>query len=104
MITELRKRKNGTIVSHSYSPSDAPFESTVNGLAVTPSDMHRMVDRGIPVSPANDALFFDGTPNVTFDLPIEDARGVDVNDIWNAQQDSRRKLKNANSADIQAYG
>lgn len=104
MIRELKNRKNGTIVSHSYSPSDSPFESTVNGLAVTPSDMHRMVERGIPISPTNDALFFDGTPNVTFDLPVEDARGVDVNDIWNAQQDSRRKFKNANSSDIQNYG
>lgn len=104
MIKELKNRKSGISVSHSYSPSDAPFESTVNGLAVTPADMHRMVDRGIPVTPANDALFFDGTPNVTFDLPIEDARGVDVNDIWNAQQDSRRKIKNANSIDVQTYG
>lgn len=104
MIRELINRKNGTVVSRSYSPTDSPFESTVNGLAVTPADMHRMVDRGIPVSPSNDALFFDGTPNVTFDLPIEDARGVDVNDIWNAQQDARRKIKNANSVDIQNYG
>lgn len=104
MIKELKNRKSGVTVSHSYSPLGTPFESIVNGLAVTPSDMHRMVERGIPVSPSNDALFFDGTPNVTFDLPIEDARGVDVNDIWNAQQDSRRKIKNANSVDIQTYG
>nr|QPB07437.1 MAG: hypothetical protein [Microvirus sp.] len=104
MIDELKKRKDGTIVSRSFSPSDEPFESTVNNLAVTPSDMHRMVERGIPVSPSNDAMFFDGTPNVTFELPLEDARGVDVNDIWNAQQDARRKIKNANSVDVQNYG
>lgn len=104
MIAELKKRKDGTIVSWSFSSSDEPFERTVNNLAVTPSDMHRMVERGIPVSPTNDAMFFDGTPNVTFELPLEDARGVDVNDIWNAQQDARRKIKNANSVDVQNYG
>lgn len=49
-------------------------------------------------------FFFDGEVNPSWTVPIERDRGVDVADVWQAQQESRSKLRNAHRLDIAKHG
>lgn len=101
MIKTIRDR--GKYRSN-YTPKHDAFESTKQGLAVTPSDMSNMLSRGIPISAQiNEELFFDGLDNPSFDIPIEEQRGVDVNDVWLAQRQARSKLISAHKRDKELY-
>ena len=61
-------------------------------LAYQPHEMWSMTQNGQAVVPSNlpDNNFFDGVENPSFDLPIEQQRGVDINDVWSAQMDSKK--------------
>lgn len=62
-------------------------------LAITPSRMAELVDEGIPVSSSFMSGFFtDGVENPSWDLPIDQRRGVDVAEVWNAQRDARNNI------------
>lgn len=66
-----------------------------NGLAVTPSQMMDMANRGIPVSMQNfmSTQFNDGIENPTFDVPGYRRRGVDIGELWEEQQTARRNIR-----------
>ena len=66
----------------------------------------KLTERGIPVSSQNmpEGSFFDGEVNPSWTVPIERDRGVDVADVWQAQQESRSKLRNAHRSDIAKHG
>lgn len=67
-----------------------------NGLALTPAQMAEMAERGIPISTANAQLAYEeGDRSNSFDIPVEDKRGVDMADVWVAQQDARKRVKDA---------
>lgn len=67
-----------------------------NGLAVTPSDMQVLAAKGIPVSPQNLGLGYqDGVSKLDFQPPIEYTRGVDINDLWEARQQVKDKVRRA---------
>lgn len=90
MFNEIIKRRNRSIpmfVSH-----DEPVVAVVNDLAVTPADMHQMTARGIPISAQNESLFYDGDTLSSVELDLEYRRGIDVNDLWDAEKDSRSKI------------
>lgn len=80
-----------------------PYVYTEQNIAVTPSQIQQMVERGIPVSPSNASAFIDGVINPSFDVPIEERRGVDVVDVWDASQDAKRQLIKAHLKDKAAY-
>lgn len=62
-------------------------------LAITPSQMAKLVDDGIPVSSSMlSGMFNDGVQNPSWDLPIDQKRGVDVAQIWNATKDARNNI------------
>ena len=82
---------------------DNGFTKVVPGLAVTPSQMARMTAQGIPISSQLAENFVDGTSNPSFDIPIEQRRGIDVVQVWEAQKDARLKIINAHKADKQMY-
>lgn len=86
--------------------ADGLFLRTRQNLAYTPSQMMKLTERGIPVSSQNmpEGSFFDGEVNPSWTVPIERDRGVDVADVWQAQQESRFKLKQAHLNDIRAHG
>lgn len=66
-----------------------------NGLAVTPSEMQELVNNGIPVSPANLGLSYEnGVLNNDFTPSLDNMRGVDISDLWEAQLDVKDKLRN----------
>lgn len=67
-----------------------------NGLALTPAQMADMAERGIPISTSNAQLAYDESDRVaSFDLPVEDRRGVDIADVWVSQMDARKRVKDA---------
>ena len=80
------------------------FMPTKPGLAYTPSDMIRLAERGIPVSSQASSDFYDGSLNPSWSVPMERTRGVDVSDMWEAQQESRAKIRNAQRNDVKKYG
>lgn len=71
-------------------------ELPVHGeLAYTPAEMFEMWKQGVPIS--NDNL---GTPTfepdkTVWNIPIERQRGVDIADVWQAQQTARKRVKQA---------
>lgn len=66
----------------------------VPALALTPSQMDVMRKQGQSISTQNyDHMYYDGTVNNSFDLPIDQVRGVDISDVWNASKESGRRLR-----------
>lgn len=64
-----------------------------DGLAYTVSDMASMLNSGMPISSQNMQLqATQGSNNPSWDVPLEYRRGVDVSEIWEAQQDSRHRV------------
>ncbi|UPW41281.1 hypothetical protein [Sigmofec virus UA08Rod_4411] len=65
----------------------------IPNLSVTPSQMAEMVSHGIPVSSQIlGAPMFDGVSNPSWDLPIDQRRGVDIASVWQAQRESRSNI------------
>lgn len=66
----------------------------VPALALTPAQMDDMRKRGQSISTQNlDNMYYDGSVNNSFDLPLDQIRGVDINDVWNASKESGKKLR-----------
>lgn len=81
-----------------YSAPKRQFDEDVvqNGLAVTPAEMMQMAEKGIPVSPQNLGLTYqEGVSKLDFTPPLEYTRGVDMNDLWEAQRDVKAKFRKA---------
>lgn len=73
-------------------PSECEI-NTQSGLAITPARMAEMVNQGIPVSTDNaSGQFYDGVPMPSFDIPVDQKRGVDMAQIWQAQQSARSHI------------
>lgn len=83
-----------------YEPIN-PDLTVKNNLAVTPSQMADLTERGVAVSSSN-LQFDEGSPNPSSVVPIDARRGVDVNDVWQAQQSSRKKLRTAAASIVEA--
>lgn len=99
MVHNLKNRR----VRHSIDPRTE--NPTQHGLAYTPAKMKELADKGIPVSTMTvDDLYFDGDFNPSFDIGIEDIRGVDISDAWNAEQNAKESFLNGLRKDIQNYG
>lgn len=79
-------------------------EATIPNLSVSPAEMMQMSENGIPVSSANAALFNDGSPNPSWDIPLDRTRGVDPADLWQARQSIRKKAKDGHLRDLAKYG
>lgn len=76
-----------------------PGETVVqNGLAVTPSDVLRMAEQGIPASAQMNSSFIDGSANPGWDVPLEERRGVDIAQMWQFSKDAKLKFKAAHDA------
>lgn len=84
------------------SPDDAPVQS---GLAITPADMLIASQNGIPISAQlQSASFQDGEANPSMDLPLDLQRGVDMNQLWEAQKGIHRKVLHGHREDVKLYG
>lgn len=95
----LRYHKTCTITD------DNAYIKTTSNLSTTPADIRRLVAQGIPVSSSNASSFCDGVAGVgALPLAIDERRGVDIVDAWNASRDAQSKLVSAHKADVKQYG
>ena len=63
-------------------------------LAITPAQMDTAREQGIPITPnnVNPDLIQDGTTNPQFEIELERQRGIDVAELWQNAESSRKKL------------
>lgn len=68
-----------------------------NSLSTTPAQMERLLEQGLPISSQmlDAQLFYDGDQNPSWDIPIDQQRGIDIADIWAAEYDARENFKKA---------
>lgn len=71
-----------------------PHEHIVqNNLSLTPSQIAEMTKKGIPVSTQSLQGIYE-TPTQGHDVDPIYQRGVDMNDLWNAQKRVQTKVRN----------
>lgn len=67
---------------------------TQPNLSYTTGEMFDMWKKGVPINNEHAATkFFDGSKDCTFEIPLTDQRGIDVADVWEAQQAARSKFR-----------
>lgn len=65
-----------------------------SGLAMTPSQVMKMAEKGLPITTRNLGITYDeGYSQLDFDPPLEHRRGVDIGDLFEARMDSKAKLR-----------
>lgn len=66
-----------------------------DGLAYTPSKMMQLAQEGIPISTQTAAgvTFDDGYRTLDFEPLLENRRGIELTDLWEARQDIKVKMK-----------
>lgn len=75
-----------------------PGETIVQSrLAITPSQMMRLAEKGIPIASQTlpDNHFFEGDTSRSFDVLLDYQRGVDINTMWNFEQDVKKRMNSA---------
>lgn len=98
----MRKvRVKNRFASAKCKDSDLPVQGN---LAVTPAQMAKMAANGVAISSQIAGNFNDGSTDVSFDVPLQQVRGLDIVDYWEAQKDSRFNVKNHIKANESKYG
>lgn len=69
-----------------------------SGLALTPADVLRAAEQGIPVSSSSSSNFIDGQPNPSWDIPLDEQRGIDIGHLWQEQMNAKKKFRAAHEA------
>ena len=86
------KQTKTTILKNCKLSPEEPIVQ--NGLAVTPSQMMELTNRGVPISPSNLGVIYDeGTSNLDFEPTMENLRGIDITDMWEHREDVKHKMK-----------
>lgn len=90
-------------IQRSFSPcyiaKDAPL--VAQGLSVTPSEVASLTERGLSVSSNGHLSSSEGVPDPV--LTLENCRGVDIADAWNASQTAKANLVKAHRRDKEYY-
>ena len=73
-------------------------------LAVTPAQMAKMTEQGVAVSSQIASDFNDGETNVSFDLPVDRVRGMDIVELWESEKTARQRIKSHIDANKAKYG
>lgn len=90
----------GKLCKIQRKPDELPVK---DGLAITPSDMFRMQQQGLPISTANSASQYTGEKNPSWDIELDRLRGVDVADMWQASKTIHEKVRQAHNNDRKLY-
>lgn len=81
------------VFGHVYTPKSVCTIEVIPNLAITPSKMAELVDQGIPVSSSMlSGMAYDGVDNPSWDIPIDQKRGVDIAEVWQVQKTSRKNI------------
>lgn len=78
-------------------------QPVIPNQAVTPSQMVELARQGIPISTQMTAYADTSSVNPSWEVPLENRRRVDANDLYEAQQDAREKVKKAHKRDRDMY-
>lgn len=79
--------------------------SVKDGLAYTPADMSSMQNHGYSISAQTfNSQFFEGFDTPPDEVPIEQRRGIDVVQAWEASKDAVSNVRRAQKHDIDTYG
>lgn len=73
-----------------HIPQPAPIEVKQNA-AITPAQIAELTSNGMSVSSSSLLQFDEGSPNPAH-YPLEQSRGIDVNDVWNESINAKRRL------------
>lgn len=66
-----------------------------NGLAVTPSQVLEMAEKGIAASAQMNSMMVDGHTGSDWNVPLEERRGIDIAALWQSSMDARKKMQSA---------
>lgn len=66
-----------------------------DGLSVTPSQVLKMAESGIPASAQMNSSMIEGHSGTDWNLPIEERRGVDIAQLWQESRNARDKFRKA---------
>lgn len=63
-------------------------------LSITPAQMDKAREQGVPITPnnVNPDLIEDGTTNPQFEIELERQRGIDIAELWQNAESSRKKI------------
>lgn len=72
-------------------------ELVQSGLALSPEEMMSLMVDGKTITPMNlsGVDYDEGYSKLDFDVPLEYQRGVGLGECWEAEMDSKAKLKSA---------
>lgn len=97
-MNKIQQKFRTTLAHCILSSNEEPVK---NGLTYTPSDMRTMLKKGYPVAPQNlDDNFFSDTdyrPANDFSVELWQTRNCSINDAWELQQDSKKKIRQAHT-------
>lgn len=69
-----------------------------NGLALTPADVLRSAEAGVPVASLMQASnFSDGHLGSDWNIDLADRRGIDIGHLYQEQMESRYKMRKAHN-------
>lgn len=86
--------------------SDEDYLVTKPNLAMTPSQVKELTDKGIAVSLPNEKQFLDGSDSKESSWSIDAAfqRGADMPTLWELEQTSKSRVIAAHKMDKKRYG
>lgn len=103
MLRRYISSVNSRIISRCKRSAGDPIVQ--NGLAMTPSQMAELAIQGIPVNNQTLAAYYDeGYSHLSYDMPLDIQRGIDVAQLWEEKQRIGKKVVNAHKAEIDFYG
>lgn len=98
---ERKVRCKNRLASAKRKESDLPVKGD---LAVTPAQMARMAENGVAISSQIAGSFNDGETNPSFEVPLSQARGLDIVDYWEAEKVARKNVKAHIKANEDKFG
>lgn len=80
-------------------------QQVINGLAMTPSQMQELAVQGVPINNQTLAAYYDdGYSSLSFEMPLDLQRGIDVAQLWEEKQRIGKKVVKAHKAEVDFYG
>lgn len=86
-----------------HYPIEKQVIPVIPNQAVTPTEMLKMAEQGIPISMQN-APITEKAPEPSWDIAPENRKNVDAAELWQMQQNVRKKVKEAHKRDRARYG
>lgn len=77
---------------------------TKPGLALTPSDIQALTDKGIAVSLPNAQNFLSPQKGASWNIEPQFKRDATICSVWETEKLSQRRVMKAQKSDIQLYG